>query len=442
MTIRFASQAVRLSRASKPEPNGERPVAALRSDSAIAAGVLSSLDVRAVLRFISVGARSTLLFCFALWTLSCSARVSNRAEEGSGGRSQGTGFAGGSTAKAGSPAGAGGTGTGGSSTVTGGRSGIVLPSAGSGSGGEASCGIQAFDREKKPVELILVLDRSGSMKDPPDGSTVPKWDLTVPAVKSVILATNSAISWGLKLYPESENTVACAPHTIVPTIHVPIVENSAAAVVSAIGQTTPEGDGTPTGDAIRFAHAHLEERSKLNDSPRFILLATDGDPSCPSDPVNYAVTQIGDALRAGFPTFVVGVDTTKESSIERLNRMAEAGGRARPRTDPNPAARHVSFYLTSTQADLDAALRAITTEIASCVFELTPPPPVPDNIALDFAGLRADRDPTRQNGWEYTRDDHTQLQVYGSWCDRIQSEAKNRINIKYGCPNEPIPIPR
>jgi len=290
-----------------------------------------------------------------------------------------------------------------------------------------------------------VLDRSASMKDEPEGGSIQKWAMTIPPVKNVLQSTDGGIAWGLKLYPESQDTEACAPETIVPTIHVPIAASNAATVVAAIDATAPEGDGTPTGDAIKFALAHLRERATLNDNPKYILLATDGDPSCPSGgdaAADYAVEQIEEALEAGFPTFVVGVDTSKDSSIERLNRMAEAGGRPRPSTSTPAGEERTSFYLTSTGDALEEALRGITGELASCIFELDPPPPIPDNIAVDFGGTRTDRDPTRTNGWEYTKADYTELQVYGPWCERIQREAMNVVNIKYGCPDEPIPVPR
>jgi hypothetical protein len=276
------------------------------------------------------------------------------------------------------------------------------------------------------------------MQDPPSGGNMQKWELVEPAVTGVIRATDTSISWGLKLYPEGQDTDSCSAETIVPLIHVPIAPNNATAVIAAVTATDPEGDGTPTGDAVKFAKQHLQQRG--NDNPKYILLATDGDPSCPSGgdaATTYAVNEIAAALTAGFPTFVVGVDTSKDSSVERLNAMAVAGGRPRPTT----ATDTIAFYLASTQAALGTALQTITGEVASCVFTLMPPPPVPDNIAVDFSGQRTVRDPNRQNGWEYTSADHTSLEVYGSWCERIKKEAMNQVEIKYGCPNQPIPVP-
>jgi hypothetical protein len=276
------------------------------------------------------------------------------------------------------------------------------------------------------------------MEDPPSGGSIPKWEMTLPPLRSVVTSTNASIQWGLKLYPELDETASCAPESIVPLIHVPIASDNATAVVAKMDAATPKGDGTPTGDAIKFATAHLDELAKSTDNPKFILLATDGDPNCPSsDALGYTVDAITAALDKGYPTFVIGVDTTKSSSINRLNAMAKAGGRPRTVSDPEE---EPSFYLASTQSELEAALGAITTSVASCVFDLSPPPPVPENIAVDFGGTRAERDPSRTNGWEYTKEDKTQLEVYGQWCERIQGEGNNRVQIRYGCPNEDIPL--
>jgi hypothetical protein len=254
----------------------------------------------------------------------------------------------------------------------------------------------------------------------------------VPALIVVVLERNAGVAWGMKLFPEGEDTEACEPATITDTIHVPIAPSNAPAVVGAIGATEPEGDGTPTGDAVRAATRYLAGLQTQNN--HYIVLATDGDPSCsPSgddgdDARTYAVAAVTEAARQGFPVFVVGVATTKDSATEALNDMAVAGGMPRP--DPNPLA--TRYYLANTQADLVQALRAITSAVASCVFPLSKPPPVPNNIGIKVDGVLVPRDGARQNGWEYSGTGFGALEVYGPACEQIQASARD-VQVIYAC---------
>jgi hypothetical protein len=307
------------------------------------------------------------------------------------------------------------------------------------SGGDANCGLQTFAVARRPADVLLVLDRSGSMQETPDGdddddddSTGPsKWDLTVPALTQVIRETDTGVSWGMKLFPEGQDNDECSAATLSDTIHVPIAAANGSTVIGAIAATTPEGDGTPTGDAI---HAAIKYLSALaTPDHKYIVLATDGEPSCsPSgegqdDARPYAVEAVRQAFAAGFPVFVVGVATTKDSATEALDDMAVAGGA--PRSAPNGN----RYYLANTQSDLVSALRAITGEIASCVFPLTTPPPVPNNIGVKVDGTLLLRDPGRTDGWEYTNADLSEVEVHGPACDRIQSAASTDVQVIYAC---------
>jgi hypothetical protein len=299
---------------------------------------------------------------------------------------------------------------------------------------EDNCGLQYFDVERRPADVLLVLDRSASMQDAPDedDSAASKWELTVPALSQVILATDTAVAWGMKTFPEGQDTDACSPETIVDTIHVPIAPGNAGVVVQAIDATTPEGDGTPTGDAIHSAVRYLAGLQTQN--RKFIVLATDGEPSCSpggeggEEARPYAIGAVGEAFAAGIPVFVVGVSTNDDSATQALNDMARAGGFPRP--DPNPLA--TRYYLANTQAELVASLQAITGEIATCVFPLSAPPPVPDNIAVKVDGVLVPRDGARQSGWEYTSDALAEVEVHGSWCDQIKGAASD-VQVIYAC---------
>jgi hypothetical protein len=316
---------------------------------------------------------------------------------------------------------------------------------GTGSGGmgaagmhvEANCGLQTFDLVRKPADVLFVLDRSASMQDAPSGATATtsKWDLTVPAIAQVITDTSTALSWGLKSFPEGEGA-ECVATSVTPKIDVPVAANNAVAVNAAIGLTMPLGNGTPTGDAIKQAVDYL--KMLPSDHARYILLATDGEPSCPkpSDAARtYAVQAITDAAAAGFHTFVVGVATTKSSATTVLNAMAIAG--LEPRPDLNPAA--TRFFLANTKDELVTSLKVITGQIPNCLFPLSKTPPVPENIAVKVSGTKAPRDPSHQDGWDYTGPDFSAVAVYGSWCQMIQTSAADMVQIIYGCKDVVIP---
>jgi hypothetical protein len=301
---------------------------------------------------------------------------------------------------------------------------------------ETNCGLESFNVERRPTDVLLILDRSGSMRDGPDGNegTLPtKWDLTIPAINQVVRETNSGVSWGMKLFPEGQDNGECSAATINDQIHVPIATSNAENVVSAIGATTPDGDGTPTGDAIRAGVRYLTGLQTPTD--KYILLATDGEPSCAGvgsegqeNARPYAVAAVQEAVAQGFPVFVVGVATTKDTATQALNDMANAGGVPRPALNPLAT----RYYLANTQDELVTAFRAIAGEIASCVFPLSKPPPVPDNIAVKLDGAKLPQDPTRQNGWEYTDASLTAVEVHGPACDQIQSAARG-VEIIYAC---------
>jgi hypothetical protein len=321
---------------------------------------------------------------------------------------------------------------------------------GNGQGGEMSCGLETFDLERRPVDILVLLDRSASMardsmdKDIPAGSTTPsKWSQIVPALADVVTTVGGDISWGFKSFPE--DGAQCAQATLTSKIDVPISPKNGAAIAAQASATMPLGNGTPTGGVFDVAKTYLS--GVMNDHRKFILFATDGQPSCSGTlgtlsfsgggsmaAVSAATTAIGNAAAAGFPTFVVGV-ATKASDTKTLNDWAIAGGEARP--DPNPIA--TKFYLGSTKDELVAAFTAITTVAQTCVFNFTKAPPVPTKIAVKVSGVKAPADPTHADGWDYTDSTNMAVEVFGSWCDMIKTTAANKVEIIFGCPNIDIP---
>lgn len=314
--------------------------------------------------------------------------------------------------------------------------------AGTGGGGgtmvveNGECAQQNFVLSSKPADVLLVLDRSKSMIEhtvPPMGLT--RWDAVKPSLTKVITATDSSVSWGLKLFPEGEGA-ACAATGVTDAVPAPIAPGNAATVNGIINSTMALGNGTPTGDAINKAAAYLASRNASN---QFIVLATDGDPSCPSDSAGetQAIMALAAAKAAGFPTYVIGVldPVEDKSKFTVLNSMAEAGGTSR---SDNPIGD--KFYQAYSEAELTAALEAVTGQVASCVFEFDKPPPDATNIAVLVNGAVLARDTSKAQGWEYTSDQYVSLELHGDACQQVKDATENKVDIIFGCKGVPIKV--
>jgi hypothetical protein len=371
----------------------------------------------------------------------------------------------------GNPAGAAGTsGSGSGGFATTGTAGI-LSIGGAGGGGGQTCGLQKFNVERKPAEILLLLDRSKSMiEDTTSDGVTLKWNAVLPALKQVIMDTDAAVSWGLKTFPEGAGS-ECVAGSVTNGVVVPVAPMNAAAVVGALNDTTnaatqPQGNGTPTGDAITAAYNYLSKLTTTN--PKYILLATDGSPSCAgttkdsSTARTFAYQQVMTAATASPPiyTFVVGVATNSSSETSTLNMLADAGGRPRPGLLTH-------FYLGNTTSELTAALAQITGQAATCTFPLDPPPPVlnePTKLGMYFPPtgnptactantdcpggqscissmcmLKVPYDGAMGNGWAYTDANDTAVQAYGSWCDMIKASGANTVQVIYGCRTIDVP---
>jgi hypothetical protein len=292
-------------------------------------------------------------------------------------------------------------------------------------GAGESCGSFMFKPTAKTAVLMLVLDRSGSMKNslPNNGGT--KWTVVTAAVDPAISGTQRAIQWGMKTFPGDSG---CGVAT---GVDVQVAPMNYAQMATAITGTTPDGDGTPTGDGVLSAATYL--RGLASTDPKYILLATDGDPSCPGDGITYALQQITAARAGGINTFVIGVGTGSNSGVN-LDNMAIAGGAARPVTNPLDT----KYFPANSPAELADTLKAITGQIASCLFSLGQSPPDSQFVNVTLGPTEVPFDVAGHDGWSFNGADTATITVAGSWCDRIQS-SPDSVGIVFGCKPPIIP---
>jgi hypothetical protein len=338
---------------------------------------------------------------------------------------------------------------GGGSGQNGTRSGVDLTkttstqtdtSAGTGTGTEI-CDVATANLTKKPADVLLIVDRSGSMTkaidgtgecDPTAGTCQQRWATMLAGLTAVLTGASGDVTWGLKTYSSDD---ACG---VTPTMDVDISAAAAANIQTTLAGLKPGGN-TPTQAAVKAGTAYLQSLTDTNG--KYILLATDGEPNClvttgkggrggggnGASDVDGTVAAITAAAApgVGFKTYVIGVGP----ETGNLDNFAIAGGTTH-------------YYPALSPQDLTAALSAIVGAVASCTFSLQVAPKNPNDVAIEFNGdssLRAPHDTSHADGWDYTDSSNTTIQLYGSWCGRVTDGTFTSYVIKMGCPGQPIP---
>jgi hypothetical protein len=281
-----------------------------------------------------------------------------------------------------------------------------------------------------PPDLLVVLDRSGSMTSPP--TTFPpvfnsKWNIMRDGLNTVITAKQMAIKFGLLEFPSDDNCAADA------TPEVPIGLNAATLFANYFAARSPNGN-TPAHVALGSALTYYGS-IPVNPAGRYVLFATDGLPNCgngdPSTDSSAETVAAVTALKSsGIKTYVLGFGTFGLPTGV-LNDAAVAGGVPKAGTN--------KFYEANNSAELDAALAAIAggVIVPSCTFQLQSAPPDPNNVTITINGQVIPRSTAHTDGWDYYPNMMT-ITFFGSACSTIKTGAMTKVDFEYGCPGPVI----
>jgi hypothetical protein len=330
------------------------------------------------------------------------------------------------------------------------------------------CG-QTFLREvTDPPNLYFVLDRSGSMAAPFEGSALDKYQTARSAIVRLLKDIGHRVRYGAAIFPSQLNPDACiAGNEIFPTVPG---DPPGCAVQGKLGphlQTfavglssfSPQGS-TPTAATLEALLPTLVEL----EGETSVVLVTDGAPNCnfeaicpssecmpnienasyggrdcvPSfnccDPDNVgpdgpgycvdgdATERAVDALAAeGIRTFVIGLPGA-EPYAALLDRLAAAGGTARGAA--------TDYYDVGDAEALLEALYAIGTGLAiRCSLELEAAPEDPARVNVYFDEELVPAGDTDGWGW----DGDQRIEVRGDACDRLSSGEVAEVRVVFGC---------
>jgi hypothetical protein len=290
-----------------------------------------------------------------------------------------------------------------------------------------------------PPDVLIVLDRSGSMNQAVDGVTTcntannncadmggSKWAQMVTAVDGFLPTAEATVNWGL-LFFGSGGQSSCTVGTVADVAPAPM---NAGPITTAIGRQMP-ATSTPTTLAVKNASAYL--RGLKDTNPKFILLATDGIPTCGKamcasgvvtmgsqmqcDDDN-AIAAVAQAYTDGIPTFVIGIATAGMDST--LSAMATAGGYPRMGADK-------TYYPVASSAELTAALDAIKNQVGTCFFGIS----AIDPKMMKISGVNADGTPL--NAGDFTIVGTTGVKLEGQACQDYTDGKIKSIEVQVDC---------
>jgi hypothetical protein len=290
-----------------------------------------------------------------------------------------------------------------------------------------ACGAEEITATQVPPNLLIVLDRSCSMRRLIGAST--KWSIAVKAITALTTKFNGKIRFGLTLFPErvGESCVQDGPVPVSPGEGtVPKIQKL---LTNALSETDTNYPSGPCDTNIDTAMKQAKSVPELADASRerYVVLVSDGaQAGCESGGGDVGTEKMINALRAmGVKTAVVGFGSSVDGAM--LTRFALAGGMPAPAT---------TYYRAEDAASLEKVLGSIGSAAMPCSFALAKPPPDATKIFAFFDDTRTivRDDP---NGFVYTAATNTVV-FQGAACADLKGGKVKDLDIVFGC-NMPSP---
>jgi hypothetical protein len=320
-------------------------------------------------------------------------------------------------------------------------------SSSSGEDGPIPCDIADADLVPVVPEVMLVLDKSGSMiqnswdhDNDPMTAAITRWKSLHAVVTGVLNGYETQFDFGAQLFPSKlatneYNQNACLVENPPEVFVAPTNATEILLEIPTANSVNIRG-GTPAAAGMISAIDHLVAVG--DGDPQAIVLITDGAANCRLDAQtnaqrfeSYDVNLppiLSDAFNnLGIATYVIGIDISGNLTavspdgepdnivpFDKLNELALAGGK--PKGGPE------EFYQANNQIELDAALQAIIDDATSCTVLLDPAPAFPDLLQVVVDGMvipMVDDCANNAEGWVYTNPmgPYDSLELCGASCE-------------------------
>jgi hypothetical protein len=299
--------------------------------------------------------------------------------------------------------------------------------------GDACADIQ-FEVTNVIPTVVLLIDRSASMSEEDLDTANPgvsRWD----ALKTALLDPAGAVAglqdhvrFGVVFYAGGARGDTCPvldqggdPATLMPP------RTGLLADFTTYFQPLDTLPDTPTGESVAFTADELTAFTEVG--PKFIVLATDGEPDLCADRQepsgrDRSLAEVTAAYASDISTFVISVGT--DVAEAHLSEIANAGQGFPPGDMPAMP----RFYQVTTQQALADAFEQIITGTRSCSMSLNGEidPKLADRgqVLLDGAPVpQSDTD-----GWRVV--DGSTIELVGSACQAIQ-DGEHALSASFPC---------
>ena len=308
----------------------------------------------------------------------------------------------------------------------------------SNSDGQGSiCDEQDFAGEIDPPNVMLVLDKSGSMsknKWLDQNAIQTRWASLYRTVEFMVVNYQHSIRFGMKLFPAIDATETGKICEVPDGVDVPITDNNEALLLDTMpGANATVAGGTPAGAGLREALEYLQELKASGDTRRsVVILVMDGRVADCDESHQEMLAIAAEGYKLGMPTYVVGIDvdpSTEEGvslSVE-LKQLAQAGG-----TD--------NYYDSANSELLKQAMEEIIGKISDCRIVLEEKPLQPDWATVTVNGVdykwlgdttcEAAALPEDQGGFVYVDvDGKTAVQLCSAACEEYVNAGVVTVNL-------------
>ncbi len=333
------------------------------------------------------------------------------------------------------------------------------------------CGTAVQEIPYIPPNVILILDKSGSMVNPElfwdddnddaddDGfvdqnpmiMATPKvshWRSLHDVVTLILTNFNDKINMGATLFPsvDAQPVLGPAACLVITTPEIPVAPMNGNNVLAGIPPAWAEdlAGGTPAEKGVTTSYDHLKGLGGSNNP--IAILVTDGAANCStSAPDDMALLDYDENLvptvAAAFntdniPTYVVGIDISSEPdpqgtiTFDVLNDLAVAGGVPREGTE--------KFYNATNKQELQEALDNILDTVLDCTLEFPDgfPPDTEPTIDNYPQPLNHSADCSMEDGWKLNESgDFPMIDLCGALC--IYFQQWGELQLKFVCSGMP-----